>query len=79
MARENRTPPPKEFQLFTTFAQSLRNLFGDPNLAKNSMTALENLTQTGTVAEYISQFEALLQYAMYNSPVTEMYMFYKGL
>ena len=59
MASENHAPLPREFQLFTNFAQSLRDLFGDPNLAKNSMTALESLTQTGTAAEYIAQFEAL--------------------
>jgi len=79
MAKENHTAPPREFQLFTTFAQSLRDLFGDPNLTKNSMTAMESLTQTGTVAEYISQFEALCQYATYNSDVTETRMFYRGL
>ena len=78
-ASENHTPLPREFQLFTNFAQSLRDLFGDPNLAKNSMTALESLTQTGTAAEYIAQFEALRQYATYDSEVTEMRLFYKGL
>ena len=79
MSRENHTASPREFQLFTTFTQSLRNLFGDPNLAKNSMTAMENLVQIGTVADYISQFEALCQYSIYNSDVAEMQLFYKGL
>jgi len=59
MASENHMPLPREFQLFTNFAQSLRDLFGDPNLAKNLMTMLESLMQTGTAAEYIAQFEAL--------------------
>ena len=79
MASENHTPLPREFQLFTNFTQSLRDLFGDPNLAKNSMTVLESLMQTGTAAEYIAQFEALWQYATYDSEVTEMHLFYKGL
>ena len=79
MSRENHTAPPREFQLFTIFAQSLRNLFGDPNLVKNSMTAMENLVQTGTVTDYISQFEAFRQYSTYNSDVAEMRLFYKGL
>ena len=43
------------------------------------MTALESLTQTGTAAEYIAQFEALRQYATFDSEVTEMRLFYKGL
>ena len=43
------------------------------------MTALESLTQTGTAAEYIVQFEALQQYAMYDSEVTEICLFYQGL
>jgi len=43
------------------------------------MTALESLTQTGTAAEYIAQFEALRQYATYDSEVIEMQLFYKGL
>ena len=59
MASENHMPLPREFQLFTNFTQSLRDLFGDPNLTKNSMTMLESLTQTGTTTEYIVQFEAL--------------------
>ena len=78
-ASKNHVPLPHEFQLFTHFAQSLRDLFKDPNLAKNSMTALESLTQTGTTVEYIAQFEALRQYAMYDSEVTEICLFYKGL
>jgi len=79
MASENHAPLPREFQLFTNFAQSLQDLFSDPNLAKNSMTTLESLMQTGTAAEYITQFEALRQYATYDSEVTEMRLFYKGL
>jgi len=78
-ASENHTPLPHEFQLFTNFTQSLRDLFSDSNLTKNSMTAVESLVQTGTAAEYIVQFEALWQYATYDSEVTEMWLFYKGL
>jgi len=42
------------------------------------MTAMENLVQIGTVADYISECEALRQYSTYNSDVTEMRLFYKG-
>src|SRR5271169_6327542 len=73
------SPPPSIYASFATFAQSLRELFGDPNLARNCMTAMENLTQTTTVTEYIAQFEALRQHTKYDSPMAEMRFFYRGL
>jgi hypothetical protein len=78
-ARAAGSPPPSIFSSFLTFAQSLRELFGDPNLARNCMTALEHLNQTASVTEYIAQFEAYRQYTKYDSPVVEMRFFYRGL
>jgi len=72
------TPPP-EFQSFETFVQSLRALYGDPNLQRNSETAIRFLRQDNrSVAEYISKFAVHSQHTKYDDPSLAS-CFYNGL
>jgi Retrotransposon gag protein len=71
--------PPPEFQSFETFAQSIRTLYGDPNLERNSETALQYLKQGDrSVAEYISRFATHSQYTNFNDSALAS-QFYKNL
>jgi hypothetical protein len=71
--------PPVEFQSFETFAQSLRDLFGDPNLQRNAETAIRFIQQgERTVAEYISRFAIHAQHTSYDDS-SKMGYFYNGL
>jgi hypothetical protein len=47
---------PEEFVSFDAFTKALRTLYGDPNLERNALTAVDHLKQTGSVAQYISRF-----------------------
>jgi len=72
------TSPP-EFQSFETFVQSLRALYGDPNLQRNSETAIRFLRQDNrSVAEYISKFAIHSQHTKYDDPSLAS-CFYNGL
>jgi Retrotransposon gag protein len=71
--------PPPEFLSFETFVQSIRALYGDPNLQRNAETALRFLMQGDrSVAEYISRFATHSQYTRYDDPSRTGY-FYHGL
>lgn len=71
--------PPLEFQSFETFVQSIRALYGDPNLQRNSETAIRFLQQDNrSVAEYISRFAVHSQHTKYDDPSLASY-FYNGL
>jgi Retrotransposon gag protein len=71
--------PPPEFQSFETFAQSVRTLYGDPNLERNSETALRFLQQgERSVAEYISRFATHSQHTKFDNQSLAAY-FYNGL
>ena len=69
---------PEEFMSFEKFIASLKTLYGDPNLERNAMAALEIIEQTTSVAEYISRFAGLSQYTQLND-VGLMRYFYRGL
>ena len=71
--------PPPEFQSFETFVRSIRTLYGDPNLQRNSETAIRFLQQDNrSVAEYISRFAVHSQHTKYDDPSLASY-FYNGL
>jgi hypothetical protein len=77
-ARGNGDPPP-EFQSFETFVQSIRTLYGDPNLERNSEAALQHLKQgDGSVAVYISRFATHSQYTNFNDSALAS-QFYRNL
>jgi hypothetical protein len=59
-------PTPEEFESFESFAQALTNIYGDPLLELSSERALNNLTQTGSVSTYTSEFQRLKQYVKWN-------------
>ena len=50
------SPSPPELTSFDTLADALRALFGDPNIERNAIAALNNLRQTTSVAEYRARF-----------------------
>ena len=69
---------PEELASFNDFTQALKTLYGDPNLERNALTALENLKQATTVAHYISRFAIYSQHANLND-VALRQAFYRGL
>lgn len=70
--------PPTELSSFEEFTRALKTLYGDPNLERNALTALDNLKQTTSVANYISRFAVYSQHAHLND-VGLRQAFYKGL
>jgi len=70
--------PPAEFLDFEMFVKSLKALYGDPNLERNSMSALAILKQNNSVAEYISRFATHSQHTKLNDVGLAKY-FYDGL
>ena len=75
---EGPEPKPEEFRSFETFVASLKALYGDPNLARNALLAIEHLRQTTSVADYISRFAGHSQYTGLGDEALVRY-FYKGL
>jgi len=73
-----REEPPAEFLDFEVFVRSLKALYGDPNLERNSMAVLAHLKQHSSVAEYISRFATHSQHTKVNDPGLAKY-FYDGL
>jgi hypothetical protein len=71
-------PVPEELASFNAFSQSLKTLYGDPNLERNALTALDNLKQLGSVATYISRFAIHSPHANLNDTGLRQ-AFYKGL
>jgi len=69
---------PEELKSFDAFTKALKTLYGDSNLERNALTALENLKQLTTVANYISRFVIHSQHANLND-VALRQAFYKGL
>jgi hypothetical protein len=69
---------PAELKSFNAFTEALKALYGDPNLERNALTALDNLKQATTVANYISRFAIHSQHANLND-VALRHAFYKGL
>ena len=57
---------PEELESFDAFTKALKTLYGDPNLERNALTALENLKHLMTVANYISRFAIHSQHANLN-------------
>ena len=70
--------PPTELSSFEEFTRALKTLYGDLNLERNALTALDNLKQTTSVANYISRFAVHSQHAHLND-VGLRQAFYKGL
>ena len=50
------SPPPRELASFDALVDALQALFGDPNLERNAVAALNNLRQITSVAEYCVHF-----------------------
>ena len=69
---------PAELTSFKAFTETLKTLYGDPNLERNALTSLENLKQGTTVANYISRFAIHSQHANLND-VGLRQAFYRGL
>jgi Retrotransposon gag protein len=70
---------PPEFQSFETFVQSIRVLYGDPDLQRNSERMILHLKQgDGTVAEYTSRFAIHSQYTKFDDDSLTGH-FYEGL
>ena len=78
LAMSPQDEPPAELASFDAFTQALKTLYGDPNLERNALTALDNLKQLTTVAHYISRFAVYSQHANLND-VGLRQAFYKGL
>ena len=68
----------EEFASFNAFTQSLCTLYRDSNLKRNSLKALDNLKQLGTVANYISDSAIHAPHANLNDTRLRQ-AFYKGL
>ena len=75
---EPESPPPRELASFDALADALRALFGDPNLERNAVAALNNLKQTTSVAEYRARFAGHSQHTKMNGDALAPY-FYRGL
>ncbi|HXJ96582.1 MAG TPA: hypothetical protein VMT20_27400 [Terriglobia bacterium] len=71
-------PPPRELASFDTLADALRALFGDPNLERNAVAAINNLRQTTSVAEYRARFAGHSQHTKMDGDALAPY-FYRGL
>ena len=69
---------PTELTSFDAFTKALKTLYRDPNLERNALTALENLKQLSTVANYIARFAIYSQHANLND-VGLRQAFYRGL
>jgi hypothetical protein len=70
---------PPEFQSFETFVQSVRVLYGDPDLQRNAERAVRHLKQgDGTVAAYISRFTIHSQHTKFDDDSLAGH-FYEGL
>jgi len=72
------SPPPLELISFDALVDTLRALFGDPNLERNAIAALNNLRQTTSVAEYRAHFAGHSQHTNMDGNVLSPY-FYRGL
>jgi len=72
------SPPPQELASFDALANALRALFGDPNLERHAIAALNNLRQTTSVAEYRAHFAGHSQHTKMDSNALAPY-FYRGL
>jgi len=72
------SPPPQELASFDALANALRALFGDPNLERNAIAALNNLRQTTSVAEYRTRFAGHSQHMKMDGNALAPY-FYRGL
>jgi len=73
---ESDTPP--ELTSFQTFAQSLMNTYGDPNLEATSEREIKTLVQTTLVSQYKAEFQRLHQYIKWNESAL-LDRFYSGL
>jgi hypothetical protein len=67
-----------EFESFETFVTSIRSLYGDPNLERNSTNQLKIIKQTTSVPEYYSRFIGFSQHTRHND-VGLRDFFYDGL
>ena len=72
------SPPPRELVSFDTLVDALRALFGDLNLERNAIAALNNLRQITSVAEYRAHFAGHSQHTKMDSNALAPY-FYRGL
>ena len=63
---------------FDALVDALRALFGDPNLERNAIAALNNLRQTTSVAEYRARFAGHSQHTKMDGNALAPY-FYRGL
>jgi hypothetical protein len=70
--------PPTELVSFTTFADALTALYGDPNLAATADREIRRLRQLTSVAEYSARFEQHKQYLGWND-IAFRDQFYTGL
>jgi len=69
---------PQELASFDALANALQALFGDPNLERNAIAALNNLRQTTSVAEYHARFTGHSQHMKMDGNALAPY-FYRGL
>ena len=69
---------PQELASFDALANALQALFGDPNLERNAIAALNNLRQTTSVAEYRARFADHSQHTKMDGNALAPY-FYRGL
>jgi len=72
------SPPPRELISFDTLIDTLRALFGDPNLERNAIAALNNLRQITSVAEYCVHFAGHSQHTKMDGNALAPY-FHRGL
>ncbi len=74
----NPTQPPPELASFDALAEALRALFGDPNLERNAIAALNVIRQSTSVAEYRARFVSHSQHTKMDGNALAPY-FYRGL
>ena len=69
---------PPELESFDSFADTLKLLYGDPNLHENAERHIRRLRQYTSVSAYIQEFERNRQYVTWNDAALR-HAFYEGL
>ena len=69
------SPPPRELASFDALVDALRALFGDPNLERNAVAAVNNLRQTTSVAEYRACFAGHSQHTKMDGNALAPYLY----
>lgn len=67
-----------ELESFKNFSEALQNTFGDPDIRATSERQIRALTQTGSAANYATEFRRISAYILWNEEA-QISQFYIGL